>query len=135
MTPETREAIECAKRALKRAKSEFARSVYDGVTTIVHCDHLVTLIEAVEALEPRPIPEPPKLGAFGGVEPPYNGKRLVLIWDRPLSAILYDVAFWHSAHRRWCRLHEFACNQHPESQPTHFIPLSALPQPEAREDK
>ena len=90
------------------------------------------LIAAIEAMEPRPIPSPPNGGTFGITEPPYNGEQLFLIWNRPPAVLQHEVAFWNSLHKRWCRLHEFACNQNPESQPTHFIPLSALPQPEVK---
>ena len=117
MTPETKEAIEQLK---KFQDLSHCRLNFPGQGVAIHTalsGPLDVLIEAVEAMEPRPIEEAPAS---------YESDEKVLVIGHYTNGWILtktDGGWWR-------RQKEFGL----KSLPTHFIPLSALPQPEVKND-
>lgn len=109
MTPETREAIERLKNDIQEPHS----FVVDGV---VSDDHFADIDTLIEAIEPRPIEEAPENTPILIHDPSY-GHRFVVIarawnggWTDDVTPCVYAPTKW------WP------------------LPLSALPQPEVKND-
>ena len=113
MTPETKEAIERLKMDLDFFDSLADEEGFrDG-----RGDDLRTLIAAIEAMEPRPIEEAP--GS-------HESEEQVLVigpYSDGWTLTKTDGDWWRQQKREGLK-----------SLPTHFIPLSALPQPEVMND-
>ena len=122
---ETREAR--IKEAIERLKKfqdlSHCRLSFPGKGMAIHTalsEPLRTLIEAIEAMEPRPIDEAPKQGG------------LLLFCDGVEDCIVAEYTPQEgSPDHVWATLDGPAYHK---DWPSHFIALSALPQPEVNND-